>query len=248
MIIWITGASTGIGRELARQYAEGGHRVFATARGEENLNTLAAECEGYDGSVTPAPGDVCDPERMKAVFGGICDQAGVPDLVVLNAGTHKPTSATRFSLEDHNWLMKINYEGVLNGLNALLPMFLERGAGQIAVVASVAGYRGLPGGGAYGATKAALINLCESMQPELKPKGIDLSVVCPGFIKTPLTDLNKFPMPFLMPVEAAVKALIKGLERRKFRIVFPWQMGLLMGLLKRVPDSWFLAVARKIAG
>ena len=248
MIIWITGASTGIGRELARQYAVLGHKVFATARNVENLTTLVTECEGAQGSVSSAPGDVCDPAQMQSIFDEILENAGVPDLVVLNAGTHKPTSATNFILEDHLRLMDINFNGVLNGLNACLPSMLDRGSGQIAVVASVAGYRGLPRAGAYGASKAGLINLCESMQPELKSAGVDLRVVCPGFIKTPLTDLNDFPMPFLMPVEKAVKAMIKGLNGSKFQIVFPWQMGLVMQLLRRMPNWLFLKIAKRISG
>lgn len=248
MIVWITGASTGIGRELARQYAEAGHCVFATARSQENLTSLVEECAAFPGEVMALAADVCEPDRMADVFRKICEQKGVPDLVVLNAGTHKPTSATNFILEDHLHLMNINFNGVLNGLNACLPMFLERGSGQIAVVASVAGYRGLPRAGAYGASKAALINLCESMQPELKAEGIDLRVVCPGFVKTPLTDLNKFPMPFLMPVDQAVKAMIRGLESSKFLIAFPWRMSVSMQILKRMPNRLFLAIASKISG
>lgn len=248
MIIWITGASTGIGRELARQYAQAGDNVFATARSESNLASLVDECAPYSGSVTAIAGDVCDPARMSAIVKEICDQAGVPDLVVFNAGTHKPTSATQFVLDDHLRLMDINFNGVLNGLDACLPALLERGSGQIAVVASVAGYRGLPRAGAYGASKAALINLCESMQPELKAKGIDLRLVCPGFVKTPLTDLNQFPMPFLMPVDKAVKAMIRGLEGSKFQIVFPWRMSVTMEMLKRMPNRLFLSIARKISG
>lgn len=112
----------------------------------------------------------------------------------------------------------------------------------------MAGYRGLPRAGAYGASKAGLINLCESMQPELKAAGVDLRVVCPGFIETPLTDLNDFPMPFLMPVDKAVKALIKGLEGNKFQIVFPWQMGIVMQMLRRMPNWLFLKVVKKISG
>ncbi len=248
MIVWITGASTGIGRELARQYAQAGHNVFATARSEENLISLVDECAPCSGQVIALAGDVCDAERMAAVFTRICEQKGVPDLVVLNAGTHKPTSSTNFILEDHLRLMSINFNGVLNGLNACLPVFLERGSGQIAVVASVAGYRGLPRAGAYGASKAALINLCESMQPELKAEGIDLRLVCPGFVKTPLTDLNKFPMPFLMPVDRAVGAMIRGLESSKFQIAFPWRMSIAMQILKRMPNRLFLAIASKISG
>lgn len=248
MIVWITGASTGIGRELARQYAQAGHSVFATARSQENLISLVEECMSCSGEVAALAGDVCDPQRMEGIFAEICSQKGVPDLVVLNAGTHKPTSASNFVLEDHLSLMNINFNGVLNGLNACIPMFLERGSGQIAVVASVAGYRGLPRAGAYGASKAALINLCESMQPEMKAEGIDLRLVCPGFVKTPLTDLNKFPMPFLMPVGKAVKAMIRGLESSKFQIVFPWRMSVSMEILKRMPNRLFLAIASRISG
>lgn len=247
MIVWITGASTGIGRELAHQYADQGHHVIATARGAENLESLAQEAEMLHGTIIPKPGDVCDAASMQSIFKEISGQTGVPDLVVLNAGTHRPTSATSFVLEDHLRLMDINFNGVLNGLNACLPALIERGSGQIAVVASVAGYRGLPRAGAYGASKAGLINLCESMQPELKAVGVDLRVVCPGFIKTPLTDLNDFSMPFLMPVEKAVKALIKGLEGNKFQIVFPWQMGLMMQLLRRMPNWLFLKIVKKIS-
>ncbi len=248
MIIWITGASTGIGRELARQYAEAGHAVFATARSEDNLASLVDECAPYSGSVIALAGDVCDADRMSAIFQQICDDKGVPDLVVLNAGTHKPTNATSFVLEDHIRLLDINFNGVLKGMNACLPMFLERGSGQLAVVASVAGFRGLPRAGAYGASKAALINLCESMQPELKAKGVDLRLVCPGFVKTPLTDLNEFPMPFLMPVDKAVKAMIRGLGSSKFQIIFPWRMGVAMKLLRMMPNRLFLAIASKISG
>lgn len=248
MIIWITGASTGIGRELARQYADLGHTVFATARSEDNLASLVAETNSCNGTVKALAGDVCDPDQMNAVFNQICGKNGIPDLVVLNAGTHKPTSATRFNLQDHLRLMEINYGGVLNGLNAALPSFLKRGDGQIAVVASVAGYRGLPRAGAYGASKAALINLCESMQPELKAQGVDLRLICPGFVKTPLTDLNEFPMPFLTPVDKAVATLIHGLKRHKFQIAFPWQMSVIMQIMRRMPNRLFLAIARKISG
>lgn len=248
MIVWITGASTGIGRELARQYSANGHHVIATARGAENLKTLAEASNELNGSITPMPGDVCNAAKMQAIFAEVCEQIGTPDLVVLNAGTHKPTSATNFVLEDHLRIMDINFNGVLNGLNACLPAMLDRGIGQIAVVSSVAGYRGLPRAGAYGASKAGLINLCESMQPELRAAGIDLRVVCPGFIKTPLTDLNDFPMPFLMPVAKAVNAMIKGLEGKRFQIVFPWQMGIVMQLLRRMPNWLFLKIVRKISG
>ncbi len=247
MIIWITGASSGIGLETARQYAKAGHTVLATARNENALLELSARSEAFDGQIMPYPADVTKVRSMKAVYDKMVEQYGVPDKVILNAGTHKPTSAKKFKLTDHKKLMDINYGGVLNGLDLILPDFIDRGSGQIAVVSSVAGYVGLPFAGAYGASKAALINLCESMKAELADHGVDLRIVNPGFVKTPLTDLNKFEMPFLMPVEEAVKAMIKGLDQgASFEITFPSRMAWIMKFLRLLPYALFIPITRKI--
>lgn len=247
MIIWITGASSGIGLETALQYARAGHTILATARNEKALHALVDKSKTLQGTIIACPMDVTKVRAMKSSYSQMVQDHGYPDKVILNAGTHKPTSAKKFSLSDHKKLMDINYSGVLNGLDLVLPDFIKRGSGQIAVVSSVAGYIGLPYAGAYGASKAALINLCESMKAELADHGIDLRLINPGFVKTPLTDLNKFPMPFLMPVEKAVQVMIKGLDHgSSFEIVFPRRMAFIMKLLRLLPYSLFIPITRKI--
>ena len=246
MIIWITGASTGLGRETARQYVEQGHKVFASARSFDKLQQLADECANLNGHLEQLPADVCDVEAMADAYAQIKHAAGIPDLVILNAGTFFPTPAETFSLEDHRSIMEVNYFGVLNGLGPVLPDFIERGTGEIGVVASLAGYRGLPNASAYGASKAALINFCETLKPELESHGVDLRQINPGCIETPLTEQNEFPMPFLMPVGAAATHMIKGLASGGFEITFPTRFAFVMKLLRLLPDRLFFAIARRM--
>jgi short-subunit dehydrogenase len=244
--IWITGASSGIGEALALEYTRRGHIVFGSARSNDKLKSVEAKTLKMDGTFHPVKADVCDLTALGSAFDTIESQAQTPDLIILNAGTHIPSSATNFSLSDHRQLIEINYIGVLNCLDVVLPSFLKRKSGQIAIVSSVAGYRGLPMASGYGASKAALINFCESIKEELKQEGIDLRLVNPGFIKTPLTDLNEFPMPFLMPVEDAVEKMIKGLEGNRFEITFPTRFALIMKILRILPNFMYLPITRRI--
>jgi short-subunit dehydrogenase len=244
--IWITGASSGIGETLALEYVKQGHIVYGSARSVEKLNMVKAKAQGLSGDFRPLVVDVCDRDPIMAGYTILKEQIGIPHKIILNAGTHKPTSASRFSLQDHRMLMEINYMGVINCLDVILPDLLHRKSGQIAIVSSVAGYRGLPMASGYGASKAALINFCESIKAELEQNGIDLRLVNPGFIKTPLTDLNEFPMPFLMPVEDAVQKLIKGLEGNRFEITFPTKFAIIMKLLRMLPNFIYLPITRKI--
>ncbi|UTW54353.1 SDR family oxidoreductase [Kordiimonas sp. SCSIO 12610] len=247
-VIWITGASSGIGEALALEYTRRGNIVYGSARSADKLNDVRERSKSAKGTFHPVTADVCDLDALKRAYQSIQAQSGTPDLVILNAGTHKPTSALEFSLADHRSLIEINYMGVLNCMDIILPSFLERRSGQIAIVSSVAGYRGLPKASGYGASKAALINFCESIREELKSQNVDLRMVNPGFVKTPLTDLNEFPMPFLMPVDDAVRAMIKGLESKKFEITFPATFAFLMKLLRRLPTFIHMAITRKIVG
>jgi short-subunit dehydrogenase len=134
----------------------------------------------------------------------------------------------------------------MHGVAAVLPRFMERRRGHLAVVASVAGYRGLPTSAAYGASKAALINMCEALKPELDRAGVTISVVNPGFVKTPLTDKNDFPMPFLMDADAAAEQMVRGLETGRFEITFPKRFTWGMNLLRCLPYSLYFAVSRKM--
>jgi short-subunit dehydrogenase len=244
MIIWITGASSGIGREAARQYAEQGHTVCASARNAGSLQKLADECREFAGEICPIAMDVTDFQQVSDGFEKIMSATGLPDLTLLNAGTYIRNTASKFDREVFEKTMRINFMGTINCLHRIVPACIERGGGHIAVVSSVAGYRGLPGGSAYGASKAALINLVEAMQPELAVRGVCVTVVNPGFVRTPLTDKNEFAMPFLMEVDDAVRAMIDGLARRRAEVTFPKRFTWLLKLLRILPIAVYLRLTR----
>lgn len=247
MNIWITGASSGIGLAVALKYVEDGHTVLATARSADKLEALRDQCKGFEGTVHTAIADVCDMQALIDAHNNFTGMVGAFDKVILNAGTYFPTPAKTFSAADQMELVNINYGGVVNCLDVVLPDMIKRKAGQIAIVASVAGYRGLPKASAYGASKAALINLAESIREELSHEGVDVRLVNPGFIKTPLTDKNKFHMPFLMPVDDAAEKMIKGLSGSKFEITFPAPFAFIMKTLRILPNWAFFRVARKMS-
>lgn len=248
MIIWITGASTGIGRSVALAYCKQGATVFATARSADKLLALEEEANQLSGQMITDVADVLSKSALRNAYDHLLEKAGPPDKVILNAGTYFPTPANKFSTEEHSNIMATNYGGVTNCLDVLLPHLISTGSSQIAIVASVAGYRGLPNASAYSASKAALISLAESLREDFLKTGIDLRVINPGFVKTPLTDQNDFHMPFLMDVDAAAQRIIKGLEGNSFEIAFPTRFALIMKLLRILPDRVFFAVSRKMSG
>ncbi|MGO1120703.1 SDR family NAD(P)-dependent oxidoreductase [Rhodovibrionaceae bacterium A322] len=246
MIIWITGAGSGIGLATARYYAAQGHQVAVSARNEDSLNTLKDSCKGQPGEIHVFQADVCRPSSLKAAYKRMLLEVGLPDLALLNAGTYEPSPAADFRMTPYQRLMEINYFGTLNCLNLLLPDFKDRGKGQIALMASMAGFRGLPNASAYGASKAAVINLAESLKPELASFGIDLRLINPGFVKTPLTDKNTFAMPFLIPAEQAARTIADGLAGRSFDISFPFTFALMMKLLRLLPDRLYFLLTRRL--
>ncbi len=243
-VAWITGAGKGIGRMLAKRLAEAGWIVAASARTEEDLSSLAAECA--PGRIHGFPLDVTDLSRTEAAVAEIESRLGNLDLAILNAGTHFPVTVEGFSVAPFRRLMEINLMGPVNGLAQLIPRFVERRAGHIAVVASVAGYRGLPTAAAYGASKAGVINLCEALKPDLERHGVRLTLINPGFVETPLTAQNDFPMPFLIPVDEAVDHILHGLERSAFEIAFPGRFAFLMKLLRVLPDRLFFMITQRM--
>lgn len=243
--IWITGASSGLGRHTALHLAQAGVHVAISARSEEALNILAAEVPGR---LYPVPLDVTDRDAAHAAFARAEALMGPLDAALLCAGTHIPMSAHDFSAETCERLMTVNYLGTCNVLDALLPTFRMRRHGRIAVVASVAGWRGLPTAAAYGPTKAALNNLCESLYPGLREAGILLQVVNPGFVKTPLTDKNDFHMPHLMDPDDAAKALIDGLRGTAFEITFPRAFTRQLRLARLLPYRLWFPLIRKLTG
>lgn len=242
---WITGAGKGIGRAVARRLAQDGWTVAASARTEDDLASLASEFP--PGRVHPYPLDVTDLGRTEATLGRIERDLGALDLAVLNAGTHIPFGVEDFSVEAFRQLVETNLMGTVHGLAQVIPAFIARRRGHIAVVASLAGYRGLPTAAAYGATKAGLINMCEALKPELELHGVRLTLINPGFVETPLTDRNTFPMPFLIPVEDAAERIIRGLARSRFEVAFPGRFAVLMKLLRLLPDRLFFALTRRMS-
>lgn len=244
--IWITGASQGIGEALALAYAQRGATVMISARHLDKLQQVVQKARTFKGRVVAQPCDVTDPQQVQQCLDDICRTEGLPHRVILNAGTHQAMAAREFKAETVQQLLQLNVMGVAYALEALLPLYSQvraasnaPSAPQIAIVASVAGYRGLPTASAYGASKAALINLAESLRVELYGQGVDIRLINPGFVKTPLTDKNSFAMPFLISAETAAQQIIKGLNSSRFEIVFPWQMSLLMTVLKWLPDRLF---------
>lgn len=233
--VWITGASSGIGRELALRLAGDNCIVAVSARSVDKL----AEMARLHPNIKPYPADVEDAAAMANAFASIERDLGPIDLAVLNAGIWQQMIVSDFSAERAKHSMSVNYNGVLHALEPAMAAFVARGRGHLALVSSVAGYRGLMKGAAYCPTKSALIALAEALYPHLKRKGVDLTLICPGYVKTPMTDANAFPMPFLIPVEQAIDTIVAGLSRRKYEIVFPWRMALLMKTLRIIPNWAF---------
>jgi NADP-dependent 3-hydroxy acid dehydrogenase YdfG len=243
-LAWITGASTGIGRAVALEFARRGWHVAASARDAAALDVLATE----NGRIHPRPVDVTDAQAMLEAVGAIEAAHGPIRRVLLNAGTYVPVDARQFKVDAFRRLIDVNVMGVVHGLAAVLPRMIQRRAGEIAIVASVAGYRGLPSAAAYGATKAALINLAESLKFDLDHLGIRTQLVNPGFVETPLTARNSFPMPFLIPVEDAARRIADGMESDRFEIAFPRRFALLLKLVGLLPDRLYFRLVHRATG
>ena len=234
-VAWVIGASSGIGRELASLLDKRAAKVVVSARSVEKLEELAAGSQ----AMKPYPLDVTDETAVAACVDRIERDLGPIDLAVLSAGTWAIMDQGEIDIAAIRKGVDVNYMGVVNALAAVVPRMRERGQGHIAIVASVAGYRGLPRAAAYGPTKAALINLAETLKSELEPFGITVSVVNPGFVDTPMTSDNPFPMPGIMPADKAAQAMLAGLEERRFEIIFPRGFVYAVKLLRIVPYRLF---------
>ena len=243
---WITGASSGLGHALALRMAADGWRVAASARNADALSELSRRAEGLAGEIQAFPLDITDAQAVATTVAAVRGALGPIDQAVLNAGNHQPVHATELTAAPFRQLIELNLMGSVYCLEALLPEMIERRSGRIAVVASLAGYRGLPTSSAYGMTKAGLINMAEALKPELEAHGVQIQLVNPGFVRTPLTDKNDFPMPFLMELEDAAEAFYRGLRSERFEIVFPWRFAFLMKILRVMPASLALALTRRL--
>ncbi len=246
--IWLTGASSGIGEALAHQLARIPCRLAISARRGEVLEKLAAELSAENNTVRPYPLDVTDREAVPATAEKIAADLGPIDILIANAGTYKPDDPARFDAADYDGTMRLNFSGAVYCIEAVLPSMIERRSGYIVGVSSLVGYRGLPRASAYGASKAALINFLEGLRFDLRRHNVRVSVVNPGFVKTPLTDKNDFQMPFLMPVDEAAKVMMKGMRRGKMEIYFPWQLAWIFKLMRVIPYPLYDRLVRGRTG
>jgi|TARA_X000001036_G_scaffold419381_1_gene439150 short-subunit dehydrogenase len=232
-IIWITGASSGIGKALAVKFAENGWKVAASARRENLLNEL----RNINQNIYPYPLDVTKIEKCISTAKSIIQEQGGIDICVFGTGMHDPKSEKRFNLDKIREIMEINYFGTINSINSVYDYFSEKKNGQLSIISSVAGYRGLPAAGAYCASKSALISYTESLYFDLKRKNVKVSIICPGFIKTPMTDQNDFPMPMLKSPEFAANKIYAGLiHKNNFEIHFPKSFTFLMKIIQILPN------------
>ena len=241
-IIWITGASSGIGKALAIKFAEKGWIVAASARRENLLEDL----NKFNPNIYSFPLDVTEIENCKLIANKIIEKFGGIDICVFGTGMHDPKSEKRFNLNKIREIMEVNYFGTMNSINSIYEYFSEKKNGQISIISSVAGYRGLPAAGAYCASKAALTSYAESLNFDMKMKNVRVSLISPGFIKTPMTDQNDFPMPMIKSPEFAANEIFKGLtEKKSFEIHFPKAFTYFLKFLQILPSSIYFKLVSK---
>ena len=239
-VAWVTGASSGIGLEVAQQLARLGVVVAISARSADKLRALAAN----EPNLRPYPLDVTDRAAVAATVTAIEAELGAINLAVLNAGVWHPMGASDFDAAKSIDSMQVNYNGLVYGVEALLQPMIARRGGHLALVSSVAGYRGMPKAAAYSPSKAAVISLAEALQPDLARHNITLSLINPGFVDTPMTRVNRFPMPFMVTVADAAQRIIAGLVAKRYEIAFPFALVATLKLARIVPNRLYFWYAR----
>ena len=241
---FITGASAGIGAALAKKLNEDKHHVSAVARRAERLAALQRASDYFCGYQA----DVRDADAIAAAVDSSYKTYGPIDVAILNAGIYVPQDGCQISTNIYAEHMDINYMGVVNSLAAIIPQMLSAGGGHIAIISSVAGWRGLPKAAAYGPTKAALISLSESLYFDLTPKNIKIQIMCPGFVDTEATAVNDFDMPNLLSAETAADNIIFGMQSDVFSHDFPKSFTRKLKLLRYLPDRLYFALVGKQTG
>ncbi len=243
-IVWITGASSGIGRALAEAHVAQGWRVAITARREAELRALA---ETHPSRIIVAPADVTDPDSVREAVNTITRDGPIA-RAILNAGTYERDTAETFTADRLRRQVELNLLGTARGLELVMPAMIARKRGQIALMSSLAGLAGLPGSVSYSATKAALIATAEALKFDLDRHGVAISAICPGFVKSPLTANNRFPMPFLMETDAAARAILRGLDAGRFLIAFPEGLARPLRILRLLPHAAFFPLVARFTG
>ena len=245
-IAMITGASAGIGRALAIRLAREGWQVALCARREAALRAVADEYPELAERLHAYPLDVTDPAESEAVFRAVEEELGEVDTLILNAGDYDPMPLDDFDPALFRRLAEVNYLGAVNGVGAALGPMRARRRGQILVTASLSAYRGLPQAAPYGASKAAVLNMAESLRPALAGTGVTLRVINPGFVKTRLTEKNRFHMPQLITPEAAAGYIHREIDAAGFEIIFPKRFAWTLKLLRLLPYRVYFALTRRM--
>ena len=239
--IWITGASSGIGKALAEKFALEGWKVAISARRKEILDEMAKR-----ENISSYPLDVTNQNQIKEVFSKIINDFGNLDLCVFSSGTYDPKLEQEINIKQNQFVMETNFFGVLYCIKSVEKYFKDKKAGHISIVSSIAAYRGLPNSSGYGPSKAALTNLTESLYFDFKKHNVRISLVSPGFIKTPLTDKNEFRMPFIKSPEFAAEKMFNGLTKTKsFEIHFPKALTIILKFLRILPYKIYLYLIDK---
>ncbi len=240
--VWIIGASTGIGHQIAIQLQGKVKNIVISARSEDKLQEMATG----NPSVHPYKYDVTDRNQAAQVLDRIEADIGLPELVIYNPGLLKTYNTIhKFNADDCIQALSVNYMGAIYLLESLIPRMIKRGSGHIALTGSISSFRGIPGFAAYGPTKAAINNLAETLKLDLAPYNIDVSVINPGFIDTPMTEDTLTRMPYKITVEDAANRIIKGLESKRYEIAFPFTSVRLLKRLRSFPHSLFFFIAKR---
>jgi short-subunit dehydrogenase len=242
-VVVVTGASSGLGAEMARQLGRMGLRVGLTARREAELHEVADSIRSAGGTAFVAPADAADPSALKAAIGAIVETLGPVDLLIANAGLGVASMAVDFSAEAFDRMVRVNLTSVGYAIEAVLPRMIRDRRGQIVGISSLAGFRGLPGSPGYSATKAGLSTLLEGLRPDLRRYGIAVTIVHPGYVRTPMTAGSSKLRPLIMDLEPAVQIILRGIAARRSRVDFPWRMATFLGFIRLLPDRVFDSLA-----
>ena len=238
-VVFLTGASSGIGRALAVELGRRGARMGLTARRADELLKTAEEAERAGGEALALPGDVRDPEQVREAVGRVRERWGRIDVLVANAGVSTTTAGTALGAAEATEVITVNVIGVVNCVAAVLPGMLEQGGGHLVAVSSLAAYRGLPKSGAYSASKAAVSTLFESLRVDLRRSNVAVTVIHPGFIRTPMTAGRRKKLPFLLEVDDAARRIVSAVERRARTYAFPWQLAGVVRLIRHLPGPLY---------
>lgn len=238
-VVLITGASSGIGRALALELGRRGARVGLTARRASELSEVAEEVSRAGGKALALPADVRRAEDMNVVAERVREEWGRVDLLIANAGLTSTTAGTHLDAAEAGDVITVNVIGVVNSVAAVLPDMLRRGEGHLVAISSLASYRGMPKSGAYSASKAAVSTFFESMRVDLRHSGVAVTVINPGFVRTPLTANRKKKLPFLLEVDDAARRIVKAVERRARTYAFPWQLASLVRVIRHMPGALY---------